>query len=307
MSVKPGSKLGKVQTFLLSILQDRSRTAYIQALEDFKTDLDDRQIPWASFSESHQDEWLAEHVLEAKEAGVSRQRMQILCAALHKIHPRQNFVTTRKVLEVWKHEEPIRQAPACPEEIAYALAAAALAASQPGVAATILLCFTGLLRVSEALGATWTDIIFSGPTMVLALGKTKRGLDEKVVFAHPSTVSWFWQYRSRFGSRHKSVCNISYSKFRYWLNKLSKTLGLEELHLTSHSFRRGGASTLLHYGVPLGNIAVQGRWASESSCRDYLRRGELFLLRLKAQLDASVWAKLVTLSMATFELLEFSG
>ena len=77
MSVKPGSKLGKVQTFLLSILQDRSRTAYIQALEDFKTDLDDRHIPWASFSESHQDEWLAEHVLEAKEAGVSRQRMQI--------------------------------------------------------------------------------------------------------------------------------------------------------------------------------------------------------------------------------------
>ena len=141
---------------------------------------------------------------------------------------------------------------------------------------------------------------------VLCLGRTKRGLEEKVVFAHPGAVAWFQRYRSRFGRKHSRICNISYSKFRYWLNKLSKTLGIADLHLTSHSFRRGGASTLLHQGAPLGNIAVQGRWASESSCREYLRRGELFLLRLKAQLDSQVWAKLVTLSSATFELLELA-
>ena len=32
--------------------------------------------------------------------------------------------------------------------------------------------------------------------------------------------------------------------------------------------------------VSLGNIAIAGRWASESSCREYLRKGEVFVLRL---------------------------
>ena len=61
--------------------------------------------------------------------------------------------------------------------------------------------------------------------------------------------------------------------FRYWLRKLTQILGVDSLVLTSHSFRRGGASTMLHQGVTFGNIAVHGRWASESSCREYLRRG----------------------------------
>ena len=99
------------------------------------------------------------------------------------------------------------------------------------------------------------------------------------------------------------MCPISYSKVRYWLPKLCKGLRVEQLALTSHSFRRGGASTLLHQGVALADIAIHGRWASESSCREYLRRGEMFLLHFQASINEDVWANVLLLSKSTMVLL----
>lgn len=55
------------------------------------------------------------------------------------------YTITRRVLEVWQHELPVKQAPACPAELSFALAAA-LVAQQPGVAAASVMRFT----VSEA-------------------------------------------------------------------------------------------------------------------------------------------------------------
>ena len=80
-------------------------------------------------------------------------------------------------------------------------------------------------------------------------------------------------------------------------------LKLGDLALTSHSFRREGASTLLHMGMPLADIAVHGRWASESSCRDYLKRGEVFMLRFQSSLQPSIWGNILTLSRAVLPLL----
>ena len=56
--------------------------------------------------------------------------------------------------------------------------------------------------------------------------------------------------------------------------------------LASRSFRRGGAFTLLSYGMPLANIAVLGRWAPESSSRLYVRQCEILLVKAAAQLFA---------------------
>eukprot|EP00974_Lingulodinium_polyedra_P069368 6717226-Lingulodinium_polyedra.AAC.1 len=56
-------------------------------------------------------------------------------------------------------------------------------------------------------------------------------------------------------------------------------LGFAELHVTTHSLRRGGATHLLMLGADLGSIMLRGRWASERSAREYLRRGQLAVLR----------------------------
>ena len=129
-------------------------------------------------------------MLEVKEGGGKRQACQILCAALHKIFPRRVYTITRKVLEVWKGEEPSHQAPACPSEVAFALVASCLALGQASMAACILVCFTGLLRVSEALQLRWHDMIFVDQVVVLMLARTKRGVDQKVVLTHLTTVQW---------------------------------------------------------------------------------------------------------------------
>lgn len=299
-----GNMPSKLQHFLLSILQSKSRQLYTNALNDFRAEIEARHVDWAHFGEEDRDIFLAEYVLEVKEGGGKRQACQILCAALHKIYPRHAYVTTRKVLEVWKAEEPTHQAPACPPEVAYALVSCSLAMGQPGVAACILLCFTGLLRVSEALHLRWQDMVFVEQVVVLILAKTKRGVDQKVVLTHPSTVEWLRLYRARhFTKDPEFICPLSYSKIRYWLPKLCKGLHLEQLALTSHSFRRGGASTLLHQGVALADIAVHGRWASDTSCREYLRRGEMFLLRFQSSVESAVWANVLLLSKSTMVLL----
>lgn len=255
-------------------------------------------------SEEDKDIFLAEYFIDLKEAGGKRQGCQMLSAALHKIFPRHRYVVARRVLEVWKAQEPIRQAPACPSEIAFAMVGASLALHLGGVACAILLCFTGLLRISEALKLTWQNLVFTEGVVVLLLGRTKRGLDEKVVLTHPATVAWLQQYKKQFyTTAAAAVCPISYSKVRYWLPKLCKILKVGDLALTSHSFRRGGASTLLHMGMPLADIAVHGRWASESSCRDYLKRGEVFMLRFQSVLQPLVWDHILTLSRAVLPLL----
>lgn len=107
---------------------------------------------------------------------------------------------------------------------------------------------------------TWKDIVYLDQRVILMLGRTKRGFEEKVMSTHPHTVAWLRSYKSKRGkSSGHSICGISYAKFRYWLRKLTQILGVDSLVLTSHSFRRGGASTMLHQGVTLGHIAVHGR------------------------------------------------
>lgn len=81
MHANIGKLPSKVQSFLPSILQDKRRSQYLEALTAFKTDLDNRGVLWYDMSEAEQDEWLAEYSLESKEA-VHKPRMQILRAAL---------------------------------------------------------------------------------------------------------------------------------------------------------------------------------------------------------------------------------
>ena len=237
---------------------------------------------WGSLSEEDHDLFLAEHII-VKEAGGRRQSCHYLCAALHKINPRYQLVFSRKVLEVWKAEEPVHQAPACPLEVAFALVAAALAIEQYGIAISILLCFSGLLRISEALQLTRADLVFTEGVLVLLLGRTKRGIDQKVVLTHPDVVAWVRQYLQVFeGAADKLVCNVSYAKVRYWLPRLCKKLGLTNLALTSHSFRRGGASTegclcrtLRYKGVGRLNLHVGNTFVvGNSSCFGFKPRSD---------------------------------
>ena len=74
---------------------------------------------------------------------------------------------------------PPRQAQTISSSMAFALSVLAVAARQPAVGTCFLLCFVALLRVREALNLRRRDVIDVGSQIVLILGQTKRGLEQK--------------------------------------------------------------------------------------------------------------------------------
>eukprot|EP00974_Lingulodinium_polyedra_P076376 7391237-Lingulodinium_polyedra.AAC.1 len=63
--------------------------------------------------------------------------------------PRHRYKVALATCAAWQHEMPARQALAAPRAFARAAAVLTLAAGHPGVATVFVLCFYGLLRVSE--------------------------------------------------------------------------------------------------------------------------------------------------------------
>ena len=73
-----------------------------------------------------------------------------------------------------------------------------------------------------------------------------------------------------------------------WLQRAMALLGLAG-PWTTHGLRRGCASELLARGMDLRDVMLFGRWLSERSCREYLRKGELSLVKMAA--DASSFTR----------------
>ena len=86
--------------------------------------------------------------------------------------------------------------------------------------------------------------------------------------------------------------------FTKWLKRGCAVLGFAKEAFRSHSLRRGSASELLQRGIAMPNIMLFGRWASESACREYVRRGEIALIRLRTSLQPSVARRLDRLAAA---------
>jgi integrase len=279
-----GKLSSRIQAFLLTTLKERTQTIYVEALGNLKTDLDELGLSWNSLSCEDRDCALAEIIMTRIQNGDSPFPTVNLLAALKKIQPGLKLPCANQLVITWKASLPVKQAPACPRNLAFALATLAAACGQHAVAIAILLCFTGLLRIGEALGLTCKCVVLSHDALILMLGRTKRGLEERVVINHDIVISWLRAFlKARSLKPDDSLLSLSYGKFSYWLNKLTRLLHCEHLKLSSHSFRRGGASTLFNEGMGLMDVAAHGRWASESSCREYIRRGELYILRYSVE------------------------
>ena len=251
-------------------------------------------------NESEQDSFLAEWVLDGYEQGESRNMYGWALSAVQKIFPRVKLKTAWKVLDVWSSLVPVRQAPAAPPELIQAMVIMATLLNRPQLGLLILLCFVGLLRVREALALTQADLILQTDCVVLCLGLTKRGMEQKVVLNNVTVVHFVSDFFKRFPSKRQDakIIEVSYSSALRWIRKLSALLGADDLQLTTHSFRRSGASELARQGVSLQDILLYGRWLSERAARDYIRKGEVAIFRARQMLNPQAsqriqsWAKL---------------
>jgi integrase len=240
-------------------------------------------------SEEDQDAFLAEWVLDSYENGESKNVCSWTLSAVQKIFPRLRLKTCWKVLDVWNSLMPVKQAPAAPPELIQAMVIMAVVLSRPHLGMLILLCFVGLLRVREALSLRPQDLIVHKHCVILCLGVTKRGMEQKVVLSNFTVVQFVSCFLQRFPplTYQTYLLNISYSSALRWIRKLAEMLGAGDLGLTTHSFRRSGASELARQGVSLPDILLYGRRLSEKSAREYIRRGEVAIYRARNALHVS--------------------
>ena len=297
-----GTGLNRVQRFLLSTLRPTTIAKYIAALQHLNSDLADLGRSWHDMDESQQDSFLAEWVLDGFERGGSKNEYSWALSALQKVHPRLRLKTAWKVLDAWTSLSPVRQAPAAPPELLHAMIALALILGRPQLSLAMLLAYCGLLRVREVLCLRVGDVILGPNTLVLCLGRTKRGMEQKVVLTNPSVIQWFANYISRFPLKdsHDLLFDISYGSMLRWVKRLAFLLGAESLHLTTHTFRRSGASELSRQGMSLNDILLYGRWLSERAARDYIRKGEVAIWRARGLLSDDDWGRIVSWGQLAF-------
>lgn len=238
-------------------------------------------------TEDEQDGFLAEWLLDGYEAEKGRAAYGWALSAVQKVNPRGSYRTAWKVFDAWGVERPPRQAAAAPPELITSIIAAALLLNRPQHSTVMLLCYAGLLRVRESLQLLHGDLVVSWDSVTLCLGRTKRGMEQKVVLRNPGVISWIHQFLRRFPAVDPSqpVFAVSYASVLRWVKKLSNLIGGPDVLLTTHSFRRSGASELARQGIPLADILLFGRWLRERSAREYIRRGEVAVLRAKNSFD----------------------
>ncbi|CAE8581762.1 unnamed protein product, partial [Polarella glacialis] len=158
---------------LISTLKEKSQASYIKALTNFKSDLEELAVDWSRTSDEEKDYILADILFERMTQNQSRQDSVILVAALHKISPGKKLPGSRKFLEAWASTQPISQAPACPEEVAFALANLAVAVGQSAIGAAMLLTFCGL-RIGEAIALVGDKVVFMPDAVILFIDVSKR-------------------------------------------------------------------------------------------------------------------------------------
>ena len=112
-----------------------------------------RGLSWETMEEEVQDWTLAEYLVEMSQAEVPRQRLWALClaSAMQKIAPGRWLKFSWKVVDAWTIKSPSQQGfPVLRKWLVLNGRAA------EGTA--LVLCFCGLLRISDALNLTLRDI-----------------------------------------------------------------------------------------------------------------------------------------------------
>lgn len=288
-------------------MRDTTKEKYNQAIQLLNRELSRLKLDWRTLSEEQQDLFLSEWLVDGYEEGLGRTEYGFLLSALGRINPRAKYRTAWKVYEVWGSLQPPKQAVAAPPEMITAMMVSAFALNRIELGMVICLCFAGLLRVGEALHLRWKDVFFSSGVLTLCLGQTKTGMEQKVVINNGIVFAWMARYFSIHSLRPggELVFAISYSSVLRWVKKLSILLGNDDTLMTTHSFRRSGASELSRRGLAIADICLFGRWSSDRSAREYIRKGEVAVLRSQSvvtEATRATWNRWCLLSSHVWSL-----
>ena len=168
------------------------------------------------------------------------------------------------------------------KDVALALSVFLVASGFAPAGVSVLLCFTGLLLIGEALGIRMKNLFVQANVVVILLPVTKTGTHERVVIENKGVADFLRRYLAKSGLKPEDrFIDLSYPTFRAQFSQALERLGLGNINYRSHSMRRGGATALFMMGVDLKTIMVWGRWASESSCRLYIQSGDAAMIAIQ--------------------------
>ena len=153
-------------------------------------------------------------------------------------------------------------------------------------------------------------MVFPADGVILCLGQTKRGTEQRVVLRNQKVIHFFHAYLSRIPCKDdERFFAISYSSSLRWIRKLCQLLDPLSPPLSTHTFRRSGASELSRVGTPLSDILLFGRWNTERSAREYIRKGEVAIYKYRQYMDVETkrrveaWANRCTTCWQLFDQL----
>lgn len=141
-----------------------------------------------------------------------------------------------------------------------------------------VLMFRALLRISNIVGVhamSYNDVKFTSWGLLLCIHSTKASSSEHVIpVAAVKPVSLcpvFW-LRLLLKNHHGGsvlFSRLSYNSFRTKLKVLLGSCAINS-HISSHSFRSGGATFMAAKGIPVLDIKERGGWRSNCIFR-YIR------------------------------------
>ena len=292
--------------FLHSLLNPRTVDRYNRALDRFRKHQEARLPDFWTQDEETQDFFLAAYVLRLMDQGLGRQAALDAVASVQKVFAgRRHFKACVAATEGWASLVPPVQAIPLPQPVACAMAVMLAAAGEAAAGARILLGFCGLLRVGEILQLRLQDVLFPtfrgmGPHVLLLLRTTKRGIPDsnKIIIDSVRVVAFLEAYARLTAGRERTepFIPLSYNRFRSALARAAQALGLQSSTFRTHSLPRGGATALALSNMSFKDIMVQGRWASERSCRLCIMKGEIHVLRLRESIDSAQWLRILAVA-----------
>ena len=187
---------------------------------------------------------------------------------------------SRRVLRGWTKLCPVNQKAPIPWELYQLVLKLFREKGNKEAEWMTMACFEGYLRVSEAAGVLMGDVVIREDHGVIALPKTKTGLNQSILIREGP---WLALTRSLWRRRKgdSKLVNMSASSYRNIFRRALATLGVQPGTFTPHSLRHGGATDDFIQGIPMADIIVRGRWAFAKNASRYIQQGRALLLRVR--------------------------
>ena len=270
-------KRAAVGSLKSSLIKPATLKAYQYSLQLFYLWLAFWSLAWPS-DRDELDLLVSQFAEAAWEEGESRSTFACLVSGIAYLVPplRNSLFGSRRLITAWDKSEVVARSFPINDDMAWALAGSALALNWYLIAFAVVIGYSGMFRVMELLsltaGSLSGTLADASVTLVLRNTKTsnRKQTSESVTITEPKAAAALVLLADGKFPGDLLFAGLSPKRLRSALRSLSVSLGLQDLLITPHSFRRGRATQRFRETGSFHVVAEEGRWDSLTTCRKYV-------------------------------------